>query len=90
MKSFYSPDSMANVELKWAKEVKHFCGKKCPIILVANKIDIRTDQELIKELEKDHIVRNFIQYYQLFYFVVIVPIVSCETVQILILKDILE
>ena len=81
---------MANVELKWAKEVKHFCGKKCPIILVANKIDIRTDQELIKELEKDHIVRNFIQYYQLFYFVVIVPIVSCETVQILILKDILE
>ena len=62
MKSFYSPDSMANVELKWAKEVKHFCGKKCPIILVANKIDIRTDQELIKELEKDHIVRNFIQY----------------------------
>ena len=81
---------MANVELKWAKEVKHFCGKNCPIILVANKIDIRTDQELIKELEKDHIVRNFIQYYQLFYFVVIVPIVSCETVQILILKDILE
>ena len=81
---------MANVELKWTKEVKTFCGKNCPIILVANKIDIRTDQELIKELEKDHIVRNFIQYYQLFYFVVIVPIVSCETVQILILKDILE
>ena len=53
---------MANVELKWAKEVKHFCGKNCPIILVANKIDIRTDQELIKELEKDHIVRNFINY----------------------------
>ena len=47
---------MANVELKWAKEVKHFCGKKCPIILVANKIDIRTDQELLKELETDHIV----------------------------------
>ena len=54
---------MANVELKWAKEVKHFCGKNCPIILVANKIDIRTDQELIKELEKDHIVRNFINYH---------------------------
>ena len=53
---------MANVELKWAKEVKHFCGKNCPIILVANKIDIRTDQELIKELEKDHIVRNFMYY----------------------------
>ena len=57
---------MANVELKWAKEVKHFC-KDAPIILVANKIDIRTDQELIKELEKDHIVRNFI-YYIITYF----------------------
>merc|ERR1712008_547965 len=57
--SIDSPDSMANVQLKWAKEVKHFCkdanGKDAPIILVANKIDIRTDQELIKELEKDHI-----------------------------------
>ena len=55
VQSFYSPDSMANVELKWAKEVKHFC-KNVPMILVANKIDIRTDQELLKELETDHIV----------------------------------
>jgi len=52
--SIDSPDSMANVELKWAKEVKHFC-KNVPMILVANKIDIRTDQELLKELETDHI-----------------------------------
>jgi Ras family protein B len=49
---------MANVELKWAKEVKHFC-KNVPMILVANKIDIRTDQELLKELETDHIVSIF-------------------------------
>ena len=51
---------MANVELKWAKEVKHFCGKNCPIILVANKIDIRTDQEIVKELETNHIVSIFV------------------------------
>ena len=49
---------MANVELKWAKEVKHFC-KNVPMILVANKIDIRTDQEILKELETDHIVSIF-------------------------------
>ena len=65
---------MANVELKWAKEVKHFC-KNVPMILVANKIDIRTDQELIKELEKDHIVIILYSINQLFYFVVILPIV---------------
>ena len=52
---YFSPTSMANVELKWAKEVKHFC-KNVPIILVANKIDIRTDPELLKQLEKEKIV----------------------------------
>ena len=50
---------MENVELEWIKEVRLSC-KKNPIILVANKIDIRTDQELLKELEKDGIVRSFI------------------------------
>ena len=49
---------MDNVE-QWIKEVRLSC-KKIPIILVANKIDIRTDQELLKELEKDGIVRILI------------------------------
>lgn len=46
-----SPDSLANVEVQWAKEVKHFC-KGVPVILVGNKIDLRGDQEMIDSLAK--------------------------------------
>ena len=45
------------MELKWSKEVKHYC-KNVPIILVANKIDIRTDQDILKQLELENIVRT--------------------------------
>ena len=45
----FSATSLANVELKWANEVKHFC-KNVPIILIANKIDIRSDQNNLDEL----------------------------------------
>ena len=48
--SIDSPTSLANVELKWAKKIKHFC-KNAPIILVGNKIDLCTDQEIIKRLQ---------------------------------------
>ena len=37
------------MEATWSKEVKHFC-KGVPVILVGNKIDLRGDQALIKEL----------------------------------------
>jgi Ras family protein A len=46
-----SPDSLANVESQWAKEVKHFC-KGVPVILVGNKIDLREDKEMIANLAK--------------------------------------
>ena len=47
----FSPDSLANVESQWAKEVKHFC-KGVPVILVGNKIDLRGDQEMVANLAK--------------------------------------
>ena len=47
----YSPDSLANVEVQWAKEVKHFC-KGVPVILVGNKIDLRGDQSMVASLAK--------------------------------------
>ena len=46
---FFSTDTLANVEENWIKEVRHYC-RKVPIILVGNKIDIRTDPQVIKEL----------------------------------------
>ena len=53
--SIDSPTSLENVELKWAKKIKHFC-KNAPIILVGNKIDLCTDQEIIKRLDEEQIV----------------------------------
>ena len=41
---------MSNVEVQWVKEVKHFC-KNVPFILVANKIDLRNDPEVIQSLK---------------------------------------
>ena len=52
----FRPDSLANVEEHWIKEVKHYC-KNVPIILVGNKIDLRTDSEIIKELASNNMVR---------------------------------
>ena len=52
----FRPDSLANVEEHWIKEVKHYC-RNVPIILVGNKIDLRTDSEVIKELASNNMVR---------------------------------
>ncbi|XP_072402200.1 ras-like GTP-binding protein Rho1 isoform X2 [Diabrotica undecimpunctata] len=43
------PDSLSNVKEKWYPEVKHFLPY-VPYILVANKLDLRTDPEAIKTL----------------------------------------
>ena len=52
-----SPDSLANVEVQWAKEVKHFC-KGVPVILVGNKIDLRGDQNMVANLARKDQVRD--------------------------------
>jgi hypothetical protein len=50
---FFSTDTLANVEDNWIKEVRHYC-RKVPIILVGNKIDIRTDPQVMKELASNN------------------------------------
>uniref|UniRef100_A0A3B4AU79 Uncharacterized protein n=1 Tax=Periophthalmus magnuspinnatus TaxID=409849 RepID=A0A3B4AU79_9GOBI len=40
-----SPDSLENIPEKWVPEVKHFCPN-VPIILVANKKDLRHDEDV--------------------------------------------
>jgi len=49
--SIDSPDSLENILEKWHPEVKHFCPN-VPIVLVANKKDLRNDSNTIKELAK--------------------------------------
>ncbi|XP_061561143.1 rho-related GTP-binding protein RhoB-like [Phycodurus eques] len=44
-----SPDSLENIPEKWVPEVKHFCPN-VPIILVANKKDLRNDEHVKNEL----------------------------------------
>ena len=63
--SFFSPDSLANVEVQWAKEVKHFC-KGVPVILVGNKIDLRGDQKMVANLARKDQVCESHQHYQKF------------------------
>lgn len=45
--SIDSPDSLENILEKWHPEVKHFCPN-VPIVLVANKKDLRNDSTTIK------------------------------------------
>ncbi|XP_066912183.1 ras-like GTP-binding protein RHO, partial [Clytia hemisphaerica] len=47
------PDSLKNIEEKWANEVRHFCPK-VPIILVANKTDLRDDDQIIFNLNESN------------------------------------
>lgn len=49
--SIDSPDSLENILEKWHPEVKHFCPS-VPIVLVANKRDLRSDPATVKELAK--------------------------------------
>ncbi|UJR38077.1 hypothetical protein I4U23_030758 [Adineta vaga] len=44
------PVSAGSIVEKWIPEVRHFCGK-CPVILVACKIDLRTDSRTIEKLK---------------------------------------
>lgn len=44
-----NPDSFENIPEKWAPEVRHFCPS-VPIILVANKKDLRHNESVKKEL----------------------------------------
>jgi len=44
-----SPDSLRNVHEKWYPEVRHFCPK-VPIILVGNKADLRSDENIVAQL----------------------------------------
>ncbi|KAG7239698.1 hypothetical protein INR49_028634 [Caranx melampygus] len=46
-----SPDSLENIPEKWVPEVKHFCPN-VPIILVANKKDLRNDENVRNELSR--------------------------------------
>ncbi|XP_030627128.1 rho-related GTP-binding protein RhoB-like isoform X2 [Chanos chanos] len=46
-----SPDSLENIPEKWVPEVKHFCPD-VPIILVANKKDLRNDESVRTELSR--------------------------------------
>ncbi|XP_040283313.1 rho-related GTP-binding protein RhoB-like [Bufo bufo] len=46
-----SPDSLENIPEKWVPEVKRFCPN-VPIILVANKKDLRNDEHIRNELAR--------------------------------------
>ena len=46
-----NPASVDNVIEEWNPEVRHFCAT-CPVILVACKLDLRTDPETIEELKR--------------------------------------
>jgi len=47
--SVSSPDSLENIAERWLPELKHFCPN-IPIILVACKADLRTDEKTLEEL----------------------------------------
>jgi Ras family protein A len=49
--SVSDPASLVNILEEWNPEVRHFCGQ-CPVILVANKIDLRTDSYTIELLKR--------------------------------------
>lgn len=46
-----NPTSAANVVDVWNPEIRHFCGA-CPVILVACKIDLRTDTRTMERLKQ--------------------------------------
>ncbi len=45
------PQSITNVVEKWNPEIRHFCVR-CAVILVACKIDLRDDPEIISRLKQ--------------------------------------
>merc|ERR1711964_226260 len=49
--SLTSPASYENVRAKWYPEVSHHCPNT-PIILVATKLDLRDDKEMMEKLKE--------------------------------------
>jgi len=49
--SIISPRSFQNIRTKWAPEITHY-SPGTPIILVGNKVDLRDDTEVVKQLNK--------------------------------------
>ena len=47
--SLIHPTSFENVKSKWFPEVRHHCPAE-PIILVGNKLDLREDDKIVREL----------------------------------------
>lgn len=50
--SIVNPVSLLNVSEKWHPEVSHFCPD-IPVILAGTKRDLRNDNQILLELEKD-------------------------------------
>jgi len=50
--SIDAPDTLENIPDRWIPELKHFCPK-IPIVLVANKKDLRKDPETIQQLGRN-------------------------------------
>ena len=48
------PKSLENVKAKWYPEVQRYCPNT-PIILVATKVDLRDDREVIAKLRREHL-----------------------------------
>ena len=46
-----SPSSLENILETWMPEIKRYC-KKVPVVLIANKKDLRYDSNTIEELSK--------------------------------------
>jgi len=46
-----APESLEAIREKWHPEVRHFCPG-IPVIMVATKVDLRTDDHTIKELSR--------------------------------------
>ncbi|KAL1281305.1 hypothetical protein QQF64_000108 [Cirrhinus molitorella] len=49
--SLVDPDSLENICKKWYPEVSHFCPNT-PVILVGTNLDLRDDEDTIKDLAK--------------------------------------
>ena len=52
--SITDPASFENTASKWATEIKHHCPG-IPFLLVATKIDLRDDAEIIAKLRSQHV-----------------------------------
>ena len=49
--SVINPTSFENVTRKWAPELRKYCHKRTPVLLVGTQADLREDKELTQKLE---------------------------------------